>query len=229
MNLQVLPLKILATRQVVMDRMDYSTYLTGPTKLELDQLDMLVGYFKLQDSMLKIDALYNGQRLPSDDWQYLKSCFKLPTALISFIEDTQEFRIVELKDGPRDWAMRNVSWKEGMLMNRGKLKFDPRTGWGHSEDFIEDGKVVNVTRTYEFDNGKMILTLNFRDSITTDKEGNLIWNLMWSAPHRHVKVTVVRVFKALGCRGKNCHESHYWRQCRNYAPFSPKIISPKNP
>ena len=229
MNLQVLPLKILATRQVVMDRMDYSTYLTGPTKLELDQLDMLVGYFKLQDSMLKIDALYNGQRLPSDDWQYLKSCFKLPTALISFIEDTQEFRIVELKDGPRDWAMRNVSWKEGMLMNRGKLKFDPRTGWGHSEDFIEDGKVVNVTRTYEFDNGKMILTLNFRDSITTDKEGNLIWNLMWSAPHRHVKVTVVRVFKALGCRGKNCHESHYLRQCRNYAPFSPKIISPKNP
>ena len=229
MNLQVLPLKILATRQVVMDRMDYSTYLTGPTKLELDQLDMLVGYFKLQDSMLKIDALYNGQRLPSDDWQYLKSCFKLPTALISFIEDTQEFRIVELKDGPRDWAMRNVSWKEGMLMNRGKLKFDPRTGWGHSEDFIEDGKVVNVTRTYEFDNGKMILTLNFRDSITTDKEGNLIWNLMWSAPHRDVKITVVRVFKALGCRGKNCHESHYWRQCRNYAPFSPKIISPKNP
>ena len=229
MNLQVLPLKILATRQVVMDRMDYSTYLTGPTKLELDQLDMLVGYFKLQDSMLKIDALYNGQRLPSDDWQYLKSCFKLPTALISFIEDTQEFRIVELKDGPRDWAMRNVSWKEGMLMNRGKLKFDPRTGWGHSEDFIEDGKVVNVTRTYEFHNGKMILTLNFRDSITTDKEGNLIWNLMWSAPHRHVKVTVVRVFKALGCRGKNCHESHYLRKCRNYAPFSPKIISPKNP
>ena len=229
MNLQVLPLKILATRQVVMDRMDYSTYLTGLTKLELDKLDMLVGDFKLQDSMLTIDALYNGLRLPSDDWQYLKSCFKLPTALISFIEDTQEFRIVELKDGPRDWAMRNVSWKEGMLMNRGKLKFDPRTGWGHSEDFIEDGKVVNVTRTYEFHNGKMILTLNFRDSITTDKEGNLIWNLMWSAPHRHVKVTVVRVFKALGCRGKNCHESHYLRQCRNYAPFSPKIISPKNP
>ena len=229
MNLQVLPLKILATRQVVMDRMDYSTYLTGLTKLELDKLDMLVGDFKLQDSMLTIDALYNGLRLPSDDWQYLKSCFKLPTALISFIEDTQEFRIVELKDGPRDWAMRNVSWKEGMLMNRGKLKFDPRTGWGLSEDFIEDGKVVNVTRTYEFDNGKMILTLNFRDSITTDKEGNLIWNLMWSAPHRHVKVTVVRVFKALGCRGKNCHESHYLRQCRNYAPFSPKIISPKNP
>ena len=212
-----------------MDRMDYSTYLTGPTKLELDQLDMLVGYFKLQDSMLKIDALYNGQRLPSDDWQYLKSCFKLPTALISFTEDTQEFRIVELKDGPRDWAMRNVSWKEGMLMNRGKLKFDPRTGWGHSEDFIEDGKVVNVKRTYKLDNGKMILTLNFRDSITTDKKGNLIWNLMWSAPHRDVKITVVRVFKALGCRGENCHESHYWRQCRNYAPFSRKIILPKNP
>ena len=73
MNLQVLPLKILATRQVVMDRMDYSTYVTGMTKLELDRLDMLVGDFKLQYSKLTIDGLCNGQRLPSDDWQYLKS------------------------------------------------------------------------------------------------------------------------------------------------------------
>ena len=85
MNLQVLPLKILATRQVVMDRMDYSTYVTGMTKLELDRLDTLVGDFRLQDSKLTIEALYKGQRLPSDDWQYLKSCFKLPTALISFM------------------------------------------------------------------------------------------------------------------------------------------------
>ena len=151
MNLQVLLLKILATRQVVMDRMDYSTYVAGMTKLELDRLDVLVGDFRLQDSKLTIEALYNGQRLPSDDWQYLKSCFKLPTALISFIEDTHEFRIVELKDGPRDWAMRyaNASWKHRMLINRGKFKFS-RTGWGHSEDFIEDGKVVNVTKTYKW-------------------------------------------------------------------------------
>ena len=47
MNLQVLPLKILATRQVLMDRMDYSTYVTGMTKLELDRLDVLVGDFRL--------------------------------------------------------------------------------------------------------------------------------------------------------------------------------------
>ena len=230
MNLQVLPLKILATRQVVMDRMDYSTYVTGMTKLELDRLDILVGDFRLQDSKLTIEALYNGQRLPSDDWQYLKSCFKLPTALISFIEDTHEFRIVELKDGPRDWAMRyaNASWKHRMLINRGKFKFS-RTGWGHSEDFIEDGKVVNVTRTYKLDNGKTILTLDFRDSITTDKENNLIWNLMWSAPHRDVKITVVRVFKALGCRGKNCRESHFWRQCRNYVPICAVPASPPIP
>ena len=44
---------------------------------------------------------------------------------------------------------------------------------------------------------------------------------LWNAPHRDVKITVVRVFKAIGCREENCHESHYWRKCRNYAP--PKV------
>ena len=42
MNLQVQPLKVLATREVVMNRMDYSTFLNGATKQELDRLDIRV-------------------------------------------------------------------------------------------------------------------------------------------------------------------------------------------
>ena len=38
MNLQVQPLKVLATREVVMNKMDYSTFLGGTTKDELDKL-----------------------------------------------------------------------------------------------------------------------------------------------------------------------------------------------
>ena len=41
MNFQVQPLKVLATREVVMNRMDYSTFLTSTTKDELDRLDNL--------------------------------------------------------------------------------------------------------------------------------------------------------------------------------------------
>ena len=83
--------------------------------------------------------------------------------------------------------------------NGSKLNFS-RDRWGLSESFIEDGKIVNTSKKYKMDNGKMILTLNVRDSITTDKEGNIIWNFMWSAPQRGVKITkivrAVRVHKA---------------------------------
>ena len=203
MNLQVQPLKILATREVIMNRMDYSTFLTGGTKKELDRLDMLAGDFKVQASKLTIEAVCDGKKLPSEDWEYLKTCIKLPKLIRTIMEHTQEFTIVELKSGQRNWTMLNVWWKKGMLENRGKLNFYHTGGerWGHSEDFIEDGMLVNVVRNYKMDNGKMILSLDIRNSITTDKEGNIIWSLMWSRPHKGVKITkvvrAVRVLKAL--------------------------------
>ena len=95
--------------------MDYSTYLTGITKEELDRLDMLAGDFRVQASKLTIDASYNGQRLPSDDWRYFKSCFKLPTLLIKIIEGIEDFSIVESKSGQRNWAMRDIWWKSKLL------------------------------------------------------------------------------------------------------------------
>ena len=45
MNLQVLPLRVLVSRQVIRDRMDYTGYLTGKTKSEMDILDRLAGRF----------------------------------------------------------------------------------------------------------------------------------------------------------------------------------------
>ena len=200
MNLQVQPLKILATREVIMNRMDYSTFLTGGTKKELDRLDMLAGDFKVQASKLTIEAVCDGKKLPSEDWEYLKTCIKLPKLIRTIMEHTQEFTIVELKSGQRNWTMLNVWWKKGMMENRGKLNFYHTGGerWGQSEDFIEDGVLVNVIRNYKMDNGKMILSLDIRKSITTDKEGNIIWSLMWSRPHRGVKITkVVRAVREL--------------------------------
>ena len=200
MNLQVQPLKILATREVIMNRMDYSTFLTGGTKKELDRLDMLAGDFKVQASKLTIEAVCDGKKLPLEDWEYLKTCIKLPKLIRTIMEHTQEFTIVELKSGQRNWTMLNVWWKKGMMENRGKLNFYHTGGerWGQSEDFIEDGVLVNVIRNYKMDNGKMILSLDIRKSITTDKEGNIIWSLMWSRPHKGVKITkVVRAVREL--------------------------------
>ena len=70
MDLQVQSLKVLATREVMMKSIDYSTYLTGITKEELDRLDKLEGKYRIQSSKVTIEAHYNGKRLPSDDWEY---------------------------------------------------------------------------------------------------------------------------------------------------------------
>ena len=140
MNLQVLPLKVLATRVVVMQRMDYSTYLTGTTKEELDKLDKLKGRYKIQSSKLTIGTLDNEKLWKispdnyveaSDDLEYFKSCFGkvVPSAFIKLIGDTKEFSIVELKNGPRNWVVFDLAyWTRVFLEERGRLAKTRRLG-----------------------------------------------------------------------------------------------------
>ena len=72
MNLQVQPLKILATREVIMNRIDYSTYLTGTTKDELDKLDKLAGRYKIQSSNMVNEALDNEKLWKISQISYVK-------------------------------------------------------------------------------------------------------------------------------------------------------------
>ena len=65
MKLQVLPLTVLATREVVRNRMDYFTFVNGTTKDELDKLD------KLEFELLKNRGAYQwipGQLFHCDDF-----------------------------------------------------------------------------------------------------------------------------------------------------------------
>ena len=45
MKLQVLPLRVLVSRQVIRDMMDNTGYLAGNTRSEMDILDRLAGRF----------------------------------------------------------------------------------------------------------------------------------------------------------------------------------------
>ena len=60
---------------------------------------------------------------------------------------------------------------------------------GQEDDFIEDGKVVSVKKHYQMINGKKEFTLDFRDSIAIDKQGNIIRTFMCSYPDRDIKIT----------------------------------------
>ena len=202
MALQVQSLKMLATRQVVLQRMDYSTYLTGATKDELDRLNKLEGRYRIHSSKLTIEAIYNGKRLPADDWEYFKECFETEVhpSVVEFIEGIEGFRIAESKYGPRTWNVSEENtnlWRE-LLTKKGDLKDVPVpvhlsncSCLRNDDHFIEDGKLVSLTNWYMIYNGEIRTVINIRDSITTDKLGNVVWNFMWSEPTMNVKVAKV--------------------------------------
>ena len=198
MNLQVQPLKVLATREVVINRLDYSTYLNSTTKVELDRLDKLEGNFRIHSSKLTIEtvSVNSGKRLPSDDWLYFKiytsiSGIPIPRSVVRLIENTEEFSITESKNGPRTWILSvgNLVARH-LLSEKGHLKETMKgSRWTYEDDFIEDGRLVGVSQSHELNNGKYGLVSNIRDSITTDEQGNVVWSFMFSLPKKNLKFT----------------------------------------
>ena len=193
MNLQVLSLKVLATREVMMKRIDYSTYLTGITKEELDRLDKLKGIYRIQSSKLTIEA-FDGKSMPSDDWEYFKECMqgtKMPANVVKFIEGSSKFTIEETRGELRTWVVRDKLYMSREFL-RGRGQVSSEMGqWTYWNEFIEDGKLVGVVKGFVMDNGKMELAFDCRDSITTDKEGIIVREFMWSQPQDNIKITKV--------------------------------------
>ena len=187
MKLQVQPLKVLATREVVTKRMDYSTYLNGTTKDELDGLGRLAGNYKIHASKTTIDGLNHGKRTvlvspsgPVSDWEHFKDIFEnLPIhpCLIQFIEGKEEFSIVESKTGPREWVISDVDGVEKVWLTARGIFKQWETLWYRHDHFIEDGTLVTLFGLY---NERMEKIINIRDSITTDKQGNVLRKLMWT-------------------------------------------------
>ena len=191
-----------------MNKMDYSTYLGGTTKDELDKLDKLAGRYRIKSFKLAIEAIDNEKLwkvstsaavVPLDNWKYLKEVLlgKLPIGLINFIEGTEEFIIADTKalwsestDEHRNWVVLNKHrMKRELLTSTGKLVKSTKAGrWIYSEGFIEGGKLMTDMK---FFNSKMEMDLCITDSINTDKEGNIIWKFTWSLPERNIKITKI--------------------------------------
>ena len=205
MNPQVLPLKVLVSRVVVRNKMDYSTVLNGTLKEELDRLDCLEGSFRIEASKLVIEGgkflyTYRGKIVPSDDVQKLKTELKLPetetVTLINFIDGMAKFRIAEkVKGGRRTWTYCDVNGKRLDLMSNVDYWEETSMKLVHRSDFIEDGWVVNVTKASAMLKGKMTLWLDIYDAFTIDKEGNLHRKFVWRAPQRDI--TVTRILRSI--------------------------------
>ena len=199
MNVQVLPLKVLVSRQVVRNRVDYSTFLNGTLKEELDRLDCLAGNCRIEASKLVIEGskflyMYRGKIVPSGDVQILKTKLKLPETetetLINFIDGMAKFRIAEkVKGGRRTWTYCDENGKRLDLMSNVDYWEETSMELVHRNDFIEDGWVVNVTKASAMLKGKMTLWLDLYDAFTIDKEGNLLRKFIWKNPHSNITVT----------------------------------------
>ena len=86
-----LSLKVLATKVIIRERMDYADYLGGKVKDELDQLDRLAGR-----QVIKATGLYvrkGKYQISNHEWKSLKK--RLPASLIAFLSGKQVFSIFE--------------------------------------------------------------------------------------------------------------------------------------
>ena len=145
MNVEVLPLKVLVSRQVVRNRVDYSAFLNGTVKEELDRLDKLAGDFRIEESRVVIDGV---KGLSSEDWQERKKY--MPRSVVNPVESNEDFSIVEKTiNGKRTWTINDLSDNETDLMSN-MSSCEERSGlWIYSEDFIEDGRLVSFAKVSE--------------------------------------------------------------------------------
>ena len=177
------------------NRLNYSTFLNGTAKDELDGLDRVEGSFRIQASKITIEAHYKGKRLPSDDWGTFKECFNnhLPSGLIKFMEGDERFNIVERKDErlTRTWFLSDVDGSlKNLLHSKGEL-LQMNGALIHFDNFIEDGWFVKAEKAFKMKSGKMEFVLDCQESITTNKRGDVIRKYMWSLPNKDIKVTKV--------------------------------------
>ena len=192
MNFQVQPLKLLVTRKVVREGLDYSNYLTGKTKEELDGLDKFAGKYVVKTASTK--ASKKGKILSKEEWDSLRQNW--PICLRSFWDGEDEFSIFErIHEGKREWEIldKDGNIKKLQLTSRGTringywtntcfIKSPdsyPNGYWCHQEDFIKDGTLI---MSYRYGNSKGQVLFNETHTFYVDAQGNLVRKLSRSHP-----------------------------------------------
>ena len=110
-------LKVLVTRMVIRERMDYKNYLGGKVKEELDSFDRLAGKFRIYNNKLEVER--DGKKVSEEEWENVK--LGLPAFMISFLDGKEEFTIFERsKPEKRKWTLQDINgfWKELDLSSR---------------------------------------------------------------------------------------------------------------
>ena len=210
--MDLLPLRVLVSRQVIRDRMDYTGYLAGKTKSEMDVLDRLAGRFVVQSSELTVERYLGAKEDKDEDkWDGLHEWEMPPSHLKSFLYGgTADISIVDTSGyGERRWHISDVDGlkKSFLLRSEGHVSRFLTGKWIHTDSFIEDGKLITNKKVFAMEGEKVAfnkvaldeghpgLVMEFFDSFSTDKQGNLVREFSLSWPMFNIKIT--RVMSAL--------------------------------
>ena len=176
----VLPLKVLATREVIRERMAYKDYLGGNVREELDRLNGFEGNFLIDTSEMMVKR--EGKNLSKEEWRYMKR--RMPTDVISFLNGKKDFHIVERKGrlGKREWALRDVD-NSSKKLQLGRRIAGEAEGWEYREEFFADGAMITFRNFYNKD--EFLL-----GEVDTFKiyNGGIIRTKVWDLPKHNMRI-----------------------------------------
>ena len=176
----VLPLKVLATREVIRERMAYKDYLGGNVREELDRLNGFEGKFLIDTSEMMVKR--EGKNLSKEEWRYMKR--RMPTDVVSFLNGKKDFHIVERKGrlGEREWALRDVD-NSSKKLQLGRRIAGEAEGWEYREEFFADGAMITFRNFYNKD--EFLL-----GEVDTFKiyNGGIIRTKVWDLPKHKMRI-----------------------------------------
>ena len=133
-----IPLKVLATREVIRNRLDYKDYLGGVVKQELDRLNWLEGKFFIDATEVEVQMA--GKILSKEEWMS-----RIPSSMITYLEGKQEFSIFERtgESGEREWDLQDTDGNFKRIQLSSRIRKKENGGGGeYQEDIFFDGALL---------------------------------------------------------------------------------------
>ena len=174
-------LKVLVTRTVIRERMDYKNYLGGKVKEELDSFDRLAGKFRIYNNKLEVER--DGKKVSDEEWENVK--LRLPSFMISFLDGKEEFTIFERsKPEKRKWTLQDIDGflKKLYLSSHVVKKKDGCIQRG--QQLIRDGALIMSVAQFD-PKGKLLFV--WRDKFFIDDKG-IFRTTRWELPRLEIKI-----------------------------------------
>ena len=171
-----IPLKVLATREVIRNRLDYKDYLGGVVKEELDRLNWLEGKFFIDATEVEVQMA--GKILSKEEWMS-----RIPSSMITYLEGKQEFSIFERsgESGEREWDLQDSDGfvKRMQLSRRFEERKKENGGGGEYQDDIFANGMFFKCRSAFCPKGKVLIAeldcFDFKDKKILVREQ--VWNV----------------------------------------------------